>query len=118
MSNRFPLGASLALALAACLAAVPQTAKAFSVFHDGTTYDIELYSGSYDSNPQLFATPENQGRMPWWGNPDLADNLANQLAAGLSSPPYPNQGPLFATAFVGVNSGSEVTASYFDFTSL
>lgn len=117
MSNRFPLGASLALALAASFAAIPQAAEAFSVVHAGTTYDIEIYSGSYDSQPQLFATPENQGRMPWWGNPDLADQLANQLAAGLSLTPYPNNGPLFATAFAAVNSGSEVTSSYFDLTS-
>ena len=31
------------------------------------------------------------GSPAWWGNPDLADDLADQLAAGLSLPPHPKE---------------------------
>lgn len=122
MSTSFHLRASFRLALIAMLSATvlsaPRSAQAFSVIFDGTAYDVEIYRGSYDNNPRHFETPANNGRMPWWGNTDLADNLAYQLAAGLSSPPYPNNGPLFASAFVNSNRGNEVVSSYFDFTSL
>lgn len=110
--------ASLVLAVVASLAVNPQTARALNVDYNGTTYDLRIYTGSYDRNPSLFATPANGGLMPWWGNTTLANGLAAQLAGGLSPFPYPEMGPLFATSFVGSKSGEEVNASYFDLSSL
>jgi hypothetical protein len=87
----------------------------------GTTYDIQLYTGSYNSNPSIFGTVANGGLMPWWADPSLADAIAGQLSNGLS-PTYtdgdPVEGPLFATSFDGLSLGSEVSASYFDLSTL
>ena len=110
--------APLALALGAGLAFTPQKARALNVDYNGTTYDLRIYTGSYDSNPSIFATPANGGSMPWWGNSGLANGLSAELAGSLSPFPYPEMGPLFATSFVSSSSGAEINASYFDLTSL
>lgn len=115
--NSRPL-APVALALFASLALHHQTAHALNVDYNGTTYDLQIYTGSYDHNPSIFATTENGGLMPWWGNSTLANGLAAQLAGGLSPFPYPEMGPLFASSFVGSMSGAQVRASYFDLGSL
>jgi hypothetical protein len=114
-------GLALSASVAASCFSFPQAARALNVVVGGTTYDIQLYTGSYNSNPSIFQTPANGGRMDWWGNPTLADALAGQLTNGLS-PTYttgdPVEGPLFATAFDGLSLGSEVSASYFDLSTL
>jgi hypothetical protein len=114
-------GLALSASVAASLFSFPQAARALNVVVGGTTYDIQLYTGSYNSNPSFFETPSNGGRMDWWGNPALADALAGQLANGLS-PTYtdgdPVEGPLFATSFDGSSLGAEVSASYFDLSTL
>jgi len=114
-------GLALTASVAASLFSFPQAARALNVVVGGTTYDIQLYTGSYNSNPSFFETPSNGGRMDWWGNPALADALAGQLANGLS-PTYtdgdPVEGPLFATSFDGFSLGAEVSASYFDLSTL
>jgi hypothetical protein len=110
-------GLALSASVAASLFSFPQAARALNVVVGGTTYDIQLYTGSYNSNPSIFQTPANGGRMDWWGNPTLAEALAGQLTNGLS-PTYtvgdPVEGPLFATSFDALSPGSEVSASYFD----
>ena len=96
-------GLALSASVAASLFSFPQAARALNVTVGGTTYDIQLYTGSYNSNASIFKTPANGGRMDWWGNPSLAEALAGQLSNGLS-PTYtagdPVEGPLFATSFV------------------
>lgn len=114
MTKRFRSMAPLALVLCASLANAPREAQALTVEVDGTTYDLTIYSGSFDSNTSFFATPANGGKMSWWGNESLAQQLASKLAAGLSSPPLPSNGPLFAFAF----NSPYVSASYFDLTTL
>lgn len=118
MPPRDRLLAPLALVLLTTLATAPREARALAVDYNGTTYDLEIYTGSYDSQPSLFATPTNAGRMPWWGNTALANGLATQLADGLSPIPYPAFGPLFATSFDTLSLGEEVTASVFDLSTL
>jgi hypothetical protein len=114
-------GLALSSSVAASLFSFPQAARAINVVVGGTTYDIQLYTGSYNSNPSIFQTPANGGRMDWWGNPTLAEALAGQLTNGLS-PTYtdgdPVEGPLFSTSFDGLILGSEVSASYFDLSTL
>jgi hypothetical protein len=114
-------GLVLSASVTASLCATPQAALALNVVVDGTTYDLQLYTGSFTSNPTLFQTPANGGRMAWWGNPTLADALAAQLANGLS-PSYtdgdPVEGPLFATSFDATTVGGEINASTFDLSTL
>jgi hypothetical protein len=118
MAPCFRLRATLALAFSAGLLVLPLEGKALNVVYNGTTYDLETATGSYDSQPSLFATPANGGRMPWWGDEALANGLASQLAAGLSPFPYPPDGPLFATALNVATISGDVTASFFDLTTL
>ena len=114
MTKRFRSMAPFALVLCASLANAPREAQALTVEVEGTTYDLTIYSGSFDSNTSFFATPANGGKMSWWGNETHAQQLASKLAAGLSSTPLPSNGPLFAFAF----NSPYVSASYFDLTTL
>jgi len=114
MTKRFRSMAPLALVLCASLADAPRGAQALTVEVEGTTYDLTIYAGSYDSNTSYFATPASGGKMSWWGNEILAQKLASKLAAGLSSSPLPTYGPLFAFAF----NSPYVSASYFYLTTL
>ena len=104
-----PIAAPLAM-----LISQPTAAGAFGLDLNGVHYDLELYVGSYLNQPSYFALPANGGRMSWWGNQTLAGDLAYALADGLSPSPLPSEGPLFANAYDGTN----VTASYFDLTTL
>ena len=114
-------GLVLSASVAASLFSFPQAARALNVVVGATTYDIQLYTGSYNSNPSIFENVANGGLMPWWADPSLADTIAGQLSNGLS-PTYtdgdPVEGPLFATSFDGLSLGSEVSASYFDLSTL
>lgn len=115
------LGLVLSASVSASLFTSPQAAHALTVVVGGTTYDLQLYSGSYNSDPSFFQTTANGGRMPWWGNATLAEALAAQLANGLS-PTYtdgdPVEGPLFATSFDAQSLASDVGASFFDLSTL
>jgi hypothetical protein len=118
MFTRFRQATVLALVATACFVASPPQANAVNVEVDGVTYDLQVFTGTYDQFASLFATPANGGTMSWWGNETLAQSLATQLAAALSPTPLPDNGPLFATSFNSLNIGNEVTASYFDLTTL
>lgn len=114
-------GLALSASAAASLFSFPQAARALNVTVGGTTYDIQLYTGSYNSNASIFKTPANGGRMDWWGNPSLAEALAGQLSNGLSSTYTagdPVEGPLFATSFDATTVGGEINAYYFDLSTL
>jgi hypothetical protein len=120
---RRPLAFGLALSasVSASLFTSPHAARALNVVVDGYTYDLQLFTGSYSSNPTIFQSTTTGGQMPWWGNPTLADALAGQLANGLSptyTPGDPVEGPLFATSFAGSSPGAEITASFFDLSTL
>ena len=56
-------------------------------------YDGEPYAVSFNRQPGYFALPATGGRMPWWGNPTLAGDLAYALADGFSSLPLPLPSP-------------------------
>ncbi len=105
---------AFAAGVAPLLLGAPQAAEALVITSGGVNYDVEIYNGSYASNPSYFATPANGGRMPWWGNQALAVILADQLGAGLSPNPLPDDGPLFA---YGQISG-DTEAAYYDLTTL
>ena len=118
MSHRYPLTTPVVLALTALLTFSAQAGRALNVVYDGITYDLEIYTGSYNSSSSAFDKPANGGRMSWWGNDDLANGLARVLAGGLSPFPYPPYGPLFATSLDSSLLGQEVSASFFDLDTL
>ncbi len=95
-------------------ATLDRPARAITVVVSGNSYDVEIFNGSYNSDPSLFATPASGGRMPWWGDSLLADEFASQLGAGLSPTPLPPFGPLFAHTY----SSSSVIASVLDLSTL
>lgn len=107
-------GSAAALTLSSLLLLGSHPAAALTVQVNGTNYDLEIYSGSYNDQPAFFETPAQAGRMPWWGNSALAADFAYALAGGLSPTPLPADGPLFATAA----SGSTVLATYYDLSTL
>lgn len=109
--NRTVLAIAAPLAL---LISQPMAARAFGLDLNGIHYDLDLYVGSYLNQPGYFALPANGGRMSWWGDQTLAGDLASALVDGLSPSPLPSEGPLFAYAYDGTN----VTASFFDLTTL
>jgi len=112
----FNTASGLASLLAPLLltASLVSPAQAITVVVSGNSYDVEIFSGSYNNDPSLFATPASGGRMPWWGDSLLADEFASQLGAGLSPSPLPAFGPLFAHTY----SPSTVTASVLDLSTL
>ena len=82
------------------IAATP--ARAINVTVDGITYDITTFTGSYQNSSTKFNTPASGGSMPWWGNVDLADDIAweVQLALGSQDRSGYVTGPLFATSLL------------------
>jgi hypothetical protein len=81
--------------------------QAIIVTVNGNSYDIELITAAYEDDPTIFAKPLNGGRMPWWEDQNLAEELSIQLAESLSPLPLPIYGPLFAhTYFSGSVVGS------------
>jgi len=121
-----------AAGVSALATAFPCQVQAIDVVVDGTTYDVTIFSGSFNNNQSKFNTPP-LGLMPWFGKEGLAAQFA--LALGTSLGPiginritYPtgsiNYGNLFATQIVSLPSGSAnvfgqalasnlVAASYF-----
>ena len=98
--------------------AFPRQAQAIDVIVNHTTYDVIVFSGSYNDNKSKFNASPN-GAMPWFGNEGLAANFATALGTslgtsldsiGVNSITYPvigriNYGDLFATRIVSILSG-------------
>lgn len=86
------VSASLALPL---LSALP--AAAVTVIVDGNSYDVTVFTGSYNSNTSLFQSL-SPGQMPWWGDTtgDTASAFATQVFNQLGSGPTSGYGPVFA----------------------
>jgi hypothetical protein len=80
--------------VALCLA--PNSAEAVSVTVNGTTYDVNTFSGTYNANTAKFNTLANNGLMPWWGNESLAEQFATAVGASLGTPISNAYGPMFA----------------------
>ncbi|MFN9619070.1 MAG: hypothetical protein ACK55X_05085 [Synechococcaceae cyanobacterium] len=97
--------------VALCLA--PNSAEAVSVTVNGTTYDVNTFSGPYNANNGWFNTLDNNGLMPWWGNESLAEQFATAVGVSLGTPTYGVYGPEFAhslspTLFGGTYVNGEV----------
>jgi hypothetical protein len=88
----FTATASLALPL---LSALP--AAAVTVIVDGNSYDVTVFTGSYNSNTSLFQAL-SPGQMPWWGDTtgDSAAKFATEVFNQLGSGPTSGYGPVFA----------------------
>jgi hypothetical protein len=101
--------------LVALAVALPQQVLAIDVVVDGTTYDVTIFSGSYNNNRAKFNTPPS-GVMPWFGSDMLATQFALALGTslgtiGINRIAYPlngsnNYGGLFPTRIVSLSPGS------------
>jgi hypothetical protein len=75
-------------------------ASAFTVTVGSADYDVTVFNGSYDSNPDDFQLPP-AGKMPWWGSDMLAINFAQQVYNQLGPGPTVGYGPVFAYELSG-----------------
>jgi hypothetical protein len=73
----------------------PIPGQAATVLVNGVNHNITTYEGRYSDDPSLFGLPSS-GRMPWWGDPDFAEEFA--FTVGDSLPGNGEQGPFFAFA--------------------
>jgi hypothetical protein len=103
-SSRLGQRFQVALGAAAALAAIglsPGSAQAYVVTVGGVQYDVTTFDTTPNSTPTAFATLNNGGVMPWWGDAQLAQDFATQVNSQLG---YPNcsiaggcgGGPFFA----------------------
>ena len=76
------------------LASTPASAVVVQV--NGNDYDLTTYNNSNLAIPSLFDLPANGGKMPWWGDSDLAATFAQQAFNSLGEGSVPGSGPLFA----------------------
>lgn len=86
------VSATIALPL---LAALP--AAAVTVTIGSTSYDVTVFTGSYNNNTSLFQAL-SPGKMPWWGDStgDSASEFATQVYDQLATGPTAGYGPVFA----------------------
>jgi hypothetical protein len=89
------------------LASTPASAVVVNV--NGNDYDVTTYSISQLAMPSLFDLPTMGGKMPWWGDSDLAATFAQQVFNALGEGSVAGSGPLFAFELNG--------NPYFDVTS-
>ena len=80
------------------------SASAFTVTVGSIDYDVTVFNGSYDSNPDDFQLPPF-GKMPWWGDGtgNLAVTFAQQVYDQLGSGPAFGYGPVFAYELSGTD---------------
>jgi len=84
-------------------------ALAVDVQVNGNSYDLTFYYTAPSALPSLFDLPSMGGKMPWWGDSDLAATFAQQVFNSLGEGSVPGSGPLFAYELNG--------DPYFDVTS-
>ena len=86
------VSASIALPL---LASLP--AAAVTVTIGSNSYDVTVFTGSYNANTSLFQAL-SPGKMPWWGDTtgDSASEFAIQVYNQLGNGPTSGYGPVFA----------------------
>lgn len=89
---------AFALAVAATSVGIATApANAWTITANGQNYQIDIWHGSYDENPQMLES------NPWWGDPQLAHDLAQQFHAwfgNVNSSSAWNAGPAVAFAHV------------------
>jgi len=93
MRPYFVVAPLLSLSLVA-LTGTPASAVVVQV--NGNDYDLTTYSISPLAMPSLFDLPAMGGKMPWWGDSDLAATFAQQAFNSLGEGSVPGSGPLFA----------------------
>jgi hypothetical protein len=93
MRSFFLTAPLLSLSLVA-FASTPAAAVVVQV--NGTDYDLTTYSTSPLSMPSLFDLPSMGGKMPWWGDSNLAATFAEQVFNALGEGSTPGSGPYFA----------------------
>jgi hypothetical protein len=102
-----------------CLAALPllspRPAEAIVVNVAGQSYDVSVITTSPNQAPSIFApiALNGSGKMPWWGNPNLAAAFAMEVFSGLGPGADANYGPIFAYEFT-VNGVAGVAQSLTD----
>ena len=77
------------------LAALP--AAAVTVTIGSNSYDVTVFTGSYNNHTSLFQAL-SPGQMPWWGDStgDSASEFAAQVYDQLGTGSTPGYGPVFA----------------------
>ena len=75
-------------------------ALAVSIVVGNTPYEVEVFEGSYTGNESLFASL-SPGKMPWWGNENLAIDFATQVFDQLQGGTTSGNSPIFAFEVVG-----------------
>ena len=93
MRPYFVVAPLLSLSLVA-LTGTPASAVVVQV--NGNDYDLTTSSTSPLVLPSLFDLPAMGGKMPWWGDSDLAATFAQQAFNSLGEGSVPGSGPLFA----------------------
>jgi len=89
----FVVAPLLSLSLVA-LTSTPASAVVVQV--NGNDYDLTTYSTSPVAMPTLFDLPGMGGKMPWWGDSNLAATFAQQAFNSLGEGSVLGSGPLFA----------------------
>lgn len=75
-------------------------AAAVTVTIGTKSYDVSVFTDSYNNNPSLFEAL-SPGKMPWWGDStgDSASQFATQVYDLLGNGPTSGYGPVFAYDF-------------------
>jgi len=92
--------AAALLSSAAVTVLSPSAAEAVVVSVGGSSYDVSVLESSFDNASSLFATLP-AGQMPWWGDDNLAYQVATEVFNQLGEGPIAGYGPVFAYALSG-----------------
>lgn len=92
--------ATALLSSAAVTVLSPSAAEAVVISVGGSFYDVSVLESSFDNASHLFATLP-AGQMPWWGDEDLAYQVATEVSNQLGDGPNTGYGPVFAYALSG-----------------
>lgn len=92
--SRLASFAVMSVAALACSVPSPAAAAVFTV--NGQSYDIFAIPMTYDNDSGAFKTPLFGGTMPWWGDPILAAQFAEEVFNNLVVESEPGYGPIFA----------------------
>jgi len=92
--------AAALLSSAAVTVLSPSAADAVVVSVGSSSYDVSVLESSYDNASSLFATLPS-GQMPWWGDENLAAQVATEVYNQLGDGPMAGYGPAFAYGLSG-----------------
>ena len=80
-----------------------QRAAAISILVDGTTYELFAVNQKPSEHLDDFELFVNSGKMPWWGDINMASLFASQAGSALGSGSSSELGPLFAYSLSGTS---------------